>query len=189
VKLTPFALILSLAVSTSNAQVSVVPSTGIAPQFPKFDPELSKQTKPPSRNWLRDANDDPERFRRIELWAAAGDQEMLEIASRMRELSAAIQRDSWNMSIYQLEKIRGRMVVAMTKRPVRTQNMEALFFESGVYSGLHDALTSRDVQRARAGFTRLRSACMACHVAEKVSFINESATFREVDALPTAPGN
>jgi hypothetical protein len=114
---------------------------------------------------------------------------MLEIASRMRELSAAIQRDSWNMSIYQLEKIRGRMVVAMTKRPVRTQNMEALFFESGVYSGLHDALTSRDVQRARAGFTRLRSACMACHVAEKVSFINESATFREVDALPTAPGN
>lgn len=186
-KLAFAAMVLSLAVLDSTAQVSVVPSTGIAPQFPRFDPDLSRQSKPPSRNWLRDANDDPERFRRIELWAAAGDQEMHEIAARMRELSAAIQRESWVMSVYQLEKIRGRMVVAMTKRPVRTQNMEALVFDSGAYGALHDALTAKDVQRARMGFTALRSACMACHTAERLSFINESAIFREIEGLPAAP--
>jgi hypothetical protein len=186
-KLTLAVVVLSLAALSAGAQVSVVPSTGIAPQFPKLDPELAKQTKPPSRNWLRDANDDSERFRRIELWAGAGDQEMHEIAARMRELSAALQRESWDMAVFQLEKIRGRMVVAMTKRPVRTQNMEALFFDSGAYSGLHDALTAKDVQRARAGFTRVRSACMACHAAEKLAFINESAVFRELEALPAVP--
>jgi hypothetical protein len=186
-KITFAVMVLSLAALNADAQVSVVPTTGIAPQFSKLDPELAKQTKPPSRNWLRDANDDAERFRRIELWAGAGDQEMHEIAARLRELSAALQRESWDMAVFQLEKIRGRMVVAMTKRPVRTQNMEALFFDSGAYSDLHEALVAKDTPRARAGYTRVRAACMACHAAEKVAFINESAVFRELAVVPAMP--
>jgi hypothetical protein len=178
------AAILALFTQASLAQVSVVPNTGIPPKHTKLDPELAKQSKPPSRNWLRDADDDSERFRRIELWAAAGDQEMHETAARMRELHAAIQRESWEMAIFQLEKIRGRMIVAMTKRPVRTQNMEALFFDSGVYKDLHDSLTSKDWQRARTEFMRTRAACMACHAAEKIPFINESAVFRDVAEFP-----
>lgn len=65
------------------------------------------QTKPPSRNWLRDANDDNERFRRIEAWGGAGDLEMQDIAHRMEELRAAIQMENWNRGIYQWEKIHG----------------------------------------------------------------------------------
>ena len=178
-----FALLTVIALN-AQSQVSVVPSTGIAPQFPKADTELSKQVKPPSRNWLRDANDDSERFRRIELWAAAGDQEMHEIAARMRELHAAIQRAGWDMAIFQLEKIKGRLIVAGIKRPTRTKNMEALFFDSGVYQGLHEALTEKNAEAARGAFSRLRAACMACHAAERISFINESAVFREIEAFP-----
>lgn len=161
-----------------------MPSTGIPPKHTKLDPELARQSKPPSRNRLRDADDDSERFRRIELWAAAGDQEMHEIGARIRELHAAIQRESWEMAIFQLEKIRGRTIVAMTKRPVRTQNMEAIVFDSGVYKDLHNSLTSKNVQRARAEFMRTRAACMACHAAEKISFINESAVFQDIAEFP-----
>jgi hypothetical protein len=79
-----------LATDCSLAQISVVPPTGIPARFPKANSELSKQTKPPSRNWLRDADDDRERFRRIELWSGAGDLEMQDIAHRFVELHAAL---------------------------------------------------------------------------------------------------
>jgi hypothetical protein len=174
-------------IAQAGAQVSVVPPTGIAPRFPKADGELAKQAKPPSRNWLRDANDDAERMRRIELWAGAGDQEMQEIANRLEELRAAIQKESWDMGIYQLEKIRGRMIVAAIKRPVRTQNLEAMFLDSGVYQAMHDALTTKNGQRARMEFNRARATCMDCHVAEKVGFINESMVFMRVTAIPIIP--
>lgn len=178
-------LALGLQAATSVAQVSVVPATGIAPRFPRADAELAKQIRPPSRNWLRDANDEPERLRRIELWAGAGDLEMQDIAHRLEELHGAIQRENWDMGIYQLEKIRGRLVVAAIKRPTRTQNLEAVFLDSGVYQSLHDALSSRNDEQARAGFQRAREACMACHVAGKVGFVNGSTVFERLASFPT----
>lgn len=174
----------ALLTCTAFAQVSVVPPTGIAPRLPKADKELAKQIKPPTRNWLRDANDDTERFRRIELWAGAGDLEMQDIAHRFEELHSAIQKQSWDMAIYQWEKIRGRMIVAAIKRPTRTQNLEDMFLDGGVYQSMHDALTTRNSERARAEFQRARQTCMACHVAEKIGFINDSAIFRRFDAMP-----
>jgi hypothetical protein len=166
----------------------VVPATGIAPRFPKADPELLKQAKPPSRQWLLDANDDSERFRRIELWAGAGDLEMQDIAHRLQELHAAIQGEKWELAIYHLEKLRGRMIVATLKRPTRTQNMEAVFLDSGIYKTMHDALTSRKSEAARHAFQSVRQACMGCHAAEKIGFINDSAVFRQIESFaPTTP--
>jgi hypothetical protein len=175
---------LAALIGASTAQVSVVPATGIAPRFPKADSELAKQTKPPSRQWLRDANDEAERLRRIELWAGAGDLEMQDIAHRLEELHAAIQKENWDMGIYQLEKIRGRVLVAAIKRPARTQNLEALFLENGVYQSMHDALTSKNPEKARTEFQKTRQACMACHIAEKLGFINDSGVFRRVESFP-----
>jgi hypothetical protein len=181
-----FVIGLAAALLTSYcfAQVSVVPPTGIPPRMPKADKELANQIKPPSRNWLRDANDDTERFRRIELWAGAGDLEMQEIAHRFEELHAAVQKENWDMAIYQWEKIRGRMIVAAIKRPTRTQNLEDMFLESGVYQSMHAALTTRNSERARTEFQRARQTCMACHVAEKIGFLNDSAVFRRIEAFP-----
>ncbi len=166
------------------AQVSVVPTTGIASRFPKADPELFQQVKPPSRNWLRDANDDAERFRRIELWAGAGDLEMQDIAHRFEEMHGSIQQGNWTLGIYHLEKIRGRMTVAAIKRPTRTQNMESMFFDSGIYRNLHDALTSQDPELARQQFEKMRQACMGCHIAEKIGFINGNSVFNRLSTFP-----
>ncbi|MEQ1536235.1 MAG: hypothetical protein ABL923_10190 [Burkholderiaceae bacterium] len=177
-----FALLLGFSL-TSQAQVSVVPSTGIAPRFPKADGELGKQTKPPSRKWLLDANDDVERMRRIELWAGAGDLEMQDIAHRFEELHSALQKGNWDLSIYHLEKIRGRMTVAGIKRPTRTQNMEEVFLDSGVYKSMHDSLTGKNIEQARIAFQNARSACMTCHTAEKLGFINDSTVFKRTEAF------
>jgi hypothetical protein len=162
------------------AQVSVVPVTGIAPRFPRGDAELAKQAKPPSRRWLTDANDDAERMRRLELWGGAGDLEMQDIANRLQELHNAIERENWDLGIYHLEKMRGRMLVAAIKRPTRTQNLEDVFLDSGTYTAMHNALTSKNAERSRAMFENTRLACMACHTAEKLTFINDSTIFKRV---------
>lgn len=181
-------LCLALALLSGSAlvaaQVSVVPATGIAPRFPKADAELARQTKPPSRRWLMDANDDTERMRRLELWGGAGDLEMQDIAHRLEELHSAIQKESWDLGIYHLEKMRGRMLVAAIKRPTRTQNLEDVFLDSGTYTAMHNALTSKNAERARAMFEDTRLACMACHAAEKLAFINDSTVFKRVASFP-----
>jgi hypothetical protein len=166
------------------AQISVVPATGITPRFPKADAELAKQAKPPSRRWLMDANDDIERMRRLELWGGAGDLEMQEIAHRLEELHSAIQKENWDLGIYHLEKMRGRMLVAAIKRPTRTQNLEDMFLDSGIYTSMQNALTSKNAELARVMFEDTRLACMACHTAEKLAFINDSSVFKRVASFP-----
>jgi hypothetical protein len=178
------AALISCAAATCTAQVSVVPATGIAPRFPKADSELAKQVKPPSRKWLLDANDDAERMRRLELWGGAGDLEMQDIAHRLEELHSAIQKQNWDLGVYHLEKMRSRMIVAGIKRPTRTQNLEDVFLDSGVYKAMHDALTGKNPDQARTAFQNTRQACMACHAAEKLAFINDSAVFKRLESFP-----
>lgn len=171
---------LAAAWGVAFSQVSVVPPTGITPRFLKNDKELAKQTKPPSTNWLRDANDDTERFRRIESWAGAIDGEMQIIAHRFEELHTAIQKENWDLGIYHWEKIRFRMNVATMKRPARTQNIEGMFLESGVWQSMNDALKARDGEKSRAEFQKALQTCMACHTAEKVGFLNDSPVFKRL---------
>jgi hypothetical protein len=166
------------------SQVSVVPPTGITPRFLKSDKELVKQTKPPSGNWLRDANDDTERFRRIESWAGAIDGEMQIISHRLEELHAAIQKGNWDLGVYHWEKIRFRMNVASMKRPARTQNLEGMFLESGVWQSMNNALVAKDAEQSRAEFQKVLQTCMACHIAEKVGFLNESPVFKRLATFP-----
>jgi len=164
------------AASLALAQ-SVVQPTGIAPRFPKAYKQLAQQTRPPSNNWLLDANDDAERFRRLQVAAGGTDIPMWEIAHRYEELYVAIQKSNWEMGVYHWEKVRDRLNTAGMKRPGRTQNIEALFLDNGAWSSMHDALTSKDRARMQQQFLAVRKACMGCHVAERVGFLNDSAVF------------
>ena len=177
------AAVLSVAASVALAQ-SVVPPTGIAPRSPRAYKDLEKQTRPPSNNWLLDANDDTERFRRLQVAAGGTDIPMWEIAHRYEELYVAIQNNNWEMGVYHWEKLRDRMNTAAMKRPARTQNIEGMFLESGVWSAMHDALTSRDPARMRTQFQAVRQACIACHIAERVGFLNDSSVLRRTESFP-----
>jgi hypothetical protein len=172
-----------ILVTAAQAQ-SVVKPTGNPPRFPEADKKLAEQTKPPSSNWLLDANDDTERFRRLQVVASGTDVPMWEVSNRFEELHLAVSKNNWQMGVYHLEKLRDRMNTAAMKRPTRTQNIEAMFLKSGVYQGMHDALTSQDNTRMRAEFQRMRSVCMGCHAAENVGFLNDSAVFKRTEAFP-----
>jgi hypothetical protein len=177
------AAVLCFAASVVLAQ-SVVQPTGNTPRFPKAYQDLSKQAKPPSNNWLLDANDDTERFRRLQVIAGGTDIPMWEIAHRYEELYVAIQNNNWEMGIYHWEKVLDRLNVSAMKRPARTQNIEAMFLDNGVWKSMHDALSSRDADRMRRQFQAVRQACMACHVAEKVGFLNDSSVFKRTESFP-----
>jgi len=177
------AAVLWLATTVALAQ-SVVQPTGIAPRFPAAYKELAKQTRPPSNNWLLDADDDTERFRRLQVVAGGTDIPMWEIAHRYEELYVAIQNNNWEMGVYHWEKLRDRMNTAAMKRPARTQNIEGMFLTSGVWNGMHDALTSKDPGRMRQQFQLVRQACIACHIAERVGFLNDSSVLRRTESFP-----
>lgn len=182
-RLRAIVLIGALAVALGAAAQSVVKPTGNPPRFPKADKKLAEQTRAPSNNWLLDANDDAERFRRLQVVASGTDIPMWEIAHRYEELHRAIDLNNWEMGVYHLEKLRDRMNAAAMKRPARTQNMEGMFLDGAAYSGMHDALTSRDGARMRKAFAAVREACIACHTAENVGFLNDSSTFQRTAAF------
>ena len=162
----------------------VVKPTGITPQFPTAYKDLSKQTKPPSNNWLLDANDDTERFRRLQVAMSGADIPMWEIAYRYEELYTAIQENNWEMGVYHWDKVRDRMNTLSMKRPARTQNTEGMFLESGVWKSMREALISKSPERMREEFQVVREVCMACHVAEKVGFLNDSSSFKRTESFP-----
>jgi hypothetical protein len=176
--------VLWAASSVAFAAEGMVKPTGTSPQFPKAYKELTKQTKPPSNNWLLDANDDAERFRRLQVVMSGTDVPMWEITYRYEELYTAIQKNNWEMGIYHWDKLRDRMNAAGMKRPARTQNIEGMFLDSGVWQSMRDALASNSPEKVREEFHVVRHVCMACHIAEKVGFLNDSSAFTRTESFP-----
>ncbi|MFZ3041293.1 MAG: hypothetical protein WA108_05790 [Thiobacillus sp.] len=181
----PFAIaaaVLWVVTSVALAE-SVVKPTGNAPQFPKAYKDLAKQTKPPSNNWLLDADNDTERFRRLQVVMSGTDIPMWEIGYRYEELYVAIQKNNPEMGLYHWNKIRDRMNTSAMKRPTRTQNIEGMFLESGVWESMRDALKSKSSERMRDEFMVVREVCIACHVAENLGFLNDSSSFKRTKSF------
>jgi hypothetical protein len=171
-----------LLVSTVFAQNLTKPTLNSS-RFPQGDRKLAEQIKPPSSDWLLDANDDAERFRRLQIIAGGTEIQMLEISLRFEQVFVAIQNSNWPMAAYQWQKIRNRMEGAAMKRPVRTPNLEDKFLENGAWQNMAKAIESKDSVRARAGFSQARKDCMSCHEAEKVEFLNGSSVFKRTEAF------
>ena len=72
----------------------------------------------------------------------------------------------------------------IAKRPKRATNAKALFLDP-VWADVDAGLKSGDAAKSWEAFDRARQACMACHVAEKVEFMNDQPVF---DLMPLAPG-
>jgi hypothetical protein len=172
------AALLGLALPCSQAQ-EAPPS-----RLPKGIEGLEQgQAKPPSANWLRDAKDDEERFRRIEIFAGGTYHQMWEIGHRYQQIHRAIIDENWDLGLHHWVKLRDVFNVALMKRPNRTANAEALFLDT-TWQQLADALKSRDAPKARQAFLTERAVCMACHVAEKMPFLNDTPIFRDTASFP-----
>jgi hypothetical protein len=141
------------------------------------------QAKPPSANWLLDARDDQERFRRIQILAGGTDQQMWQVGYRYQQVYQAIIDENWELGHHHWTKLRDVLNVALMKRPNRTPNAEGIFLDSQ-WERLEEALEAKDASRARELFLTERSTCMACHVAEKLPFLNDTPIFRDTASFP-----
>lgn len=154
-------------------------------RFPKGVPGLAdgQKIKPPSTNWLRDADTDTERFRRLEILLAGTEMAMWEIGVRYEQMYEAVQLENYDYARFNWEKIKGRSNSALMKRPGRTVNMEAFLLDA-TWQVVDDGLKTKDPVKAREAFQIARSICMGCHEAEKMSFFNQHPMFTRTATFP-----
>jgi cytochrome c553 len=88
----------------------------------------------------------------------------------------ALNRNNVELATYQWEKIRTTIENGMMKRPKRAKNAQSLFLEK-VWPDVLTDLKSGDLVKAKQGFNKAKTACMSCHAAEQVGFMNNQPVF------------
>lgn len=132
-------------------------------------------------DWLLNAPDDQTRFRLLQNQASGFHVSMLAVGQRYQALYDALGDGNFQLAAYQWEKIRELIQTGYTRRPRRQPNADAEFVGK-VYDPVLAAFRSADTARAWSGFATARAACMACHEAERVGFMNDQALFRRTAA-------
>lgn len=163
---------------TAGILFAQVPSTDIPPRAPK-GVKLPAQKKPPSNDWLQDADSDADRFKKLEIYLRGFDQPMWEVGERYKHVYYAIKVKNWELADYHWDQIKLTTNMGLMKRPKRTQNAEGMFLD-GIWKQMDDTIKSKDYGQMEKQFMVVRQVCMACHVAEKVGFMNEQPMFREL---------
>jgi hypothetical protein len=138
---------------------------------------------PPSNHWLLDAEDDEERFRRIEQQFGGFSSAMWVVGERYERTYDALVDGNLPLAAYHWEKLGDDIRHGYMRRPARRTHADALFLD-GAWKKTGAALAEDDLDAARESFLRARKACIACHVAERVPFMNDQPLFRRTDAFP-----
>lgn len=149
--------------------------------------QAAPPASPPARGdgWLTGAPDQATKDERLEKYLRGFDQPMWEVGERYERVEQALRDENWALAAYHWEKIQATIEGGLMKRPKRRANAEALFLGE-LWKGLHEALESQDPARIGPAFARAKGACMACHAAEQVPFVNDQPLFREPLPLQTS---
>lgn len=154
------------------------------PRLPKGISGLEEgQDGPPTPNWLLNAKDDAERFRRIQVYAGGTYEQMWQIGYRYQQVYQAIIDNNRELALHHWGKLRDVFNVALMKRPRRTPNAEAMFLDN-TWERLDQALRNENVEATREAFLAERGTCMACHIAEGMPFLNDTPIFRDTAGFP-----
>jgi hypothetical protein len=135
-----------------------------------------------SKHWLLDADDDMERFRRLERYLGGFAQAMREVGFRYRYTYLAINDGNYELAGYHWDKIQDAIIKGYLKRPARRANAEE--FLDGAWQVLNTSLKNGDAEMIRADFKQARKACMECHKAEDKAFLNDQGLFRDTVEFP-----
>lgn len=144
---------------------------------------LAQEAPKPSDNWLLDAKDDMERFMRIQQMFGGFSAAMLVVGERYDRTYDAIAEGNHELASYHWKKIKEVIELGYLRRPAREANSVALFLK-GPWASTGEALASKETSKAREGFLASRQACLVCHLAEKVPFMNDQPRFRRTAAFP-----
>lgn len=136
---------------------------------------MADEQKKPT-GWLSEAESDEKRFQLLQKYLRGFDQPMWEVGERYQSMHTALTRNNLELATYQWEKIRTTIENGITKRPKRGKNAKAIFLETAWPDVLSD-LKSGDLIKAKQGFNKAKAACMACHAAEQVGYMNNQPVF------------
>lgn len=137
---------------------------------------VEAKSSQPDNHWLTHAENDQQRFERIEIYLRGFDQPMWEVGERFTKMTAAVDRSNYGLAIYHWEKIRKTIVNGLMKRPGRSANAEVMLLDSN-WQDVMDQLNKHDKQSGEKGLNKAAMVCMACHGAEKVGFVNDQPMF------------
>jgi hypothetical protein len=135
--------------------------------------------RPPAttqNDWLLNAADDAERWRLLQLQFRGFDQPMWEVGERYQHLHEALTRQNYDLALYHWDKIKTSIENGFAKRPLRRASAENLFL-TPVWQDVRDAIASRDRSAAWNAFDRATEACKSCHLAEKVTHMDDQPMF------------
>lgn len=144
---------------------------------------MAQETAKQSNNWLLDAEDDTERFKRIQQMFGGFSAAMQVVGDRYERTFEAVIEGNFGLADYHWKKVKDAIELGFLRRPGRKANAVALFLEDP-WPTLEEALAAKDGQLSKEALLSARSACMTCHVAENVPFINDQPMFRRTVTFP-----
>ena len=130
-----------------------------------------------SIHWLLNETDLTKRTLKLEQYLRGFDQPMLEVGQRYQSLYQALKDNNYDFANYQWKKIRTTIKNGIMKRPKRAENAKSMLLNSA-WAEINNDFNSKNKQQAWSGFKKATSICMACHIAEKVEFVNIQPMFR-----------
>ena len=150
---------------------------------------LAEEPKQSSNQWLLDAENDTDRFKRLEIYLRGFDQPMWEVGYRFEIVYDAIIDENYELATYHWGKVKLTIENGYLKRPARKTNADLIIFQSGIWKSLDTALKEGDSKKIKSAFSDARLSCMGCHAAESVPFMNEQKIFRRTGTFPEPGGH
>lgn len=128
------------------------------------------------KGWILNAESNEERFQLIQGYLRGFDQPMWEVGERYEKVYEALTRENYKLAGYHWRKIKTTIQNGYLKRPKRQPNADSIFF-NGTWKSVKEAFDSTDKKKAWKAFEEAKGACMACHRAEGVGYMNDQSLF------------
>lgn len=129
-----------------------------------------------SKHWIIDAPSELEKEKRLEKYLRGFDQPMWEVGERYKMIKHAIKRKNFNLANYHWEKIKTTIENGLMKRPARKNNANRFLLDSS-WQEIKNDINSKNSMQADLGLQKMKAACLGCHLAEGLSFINNQPMF------------
>jgi hypothetical protein len=121
-------------------------------------------------NWLMDTNSSDARFKKIEKQLRGFDLAMVEVGYRFNSFYFAIKDKNYPLAEYQWDKIKKAIENGIERRPKRETNSKTMFLNTQ-YKSMKKLLVKQESKQIWEEYNRTKQTCNACHVAERVPFI------------------
>ncbi len=127
----------------------------------------SQKTNQKKGGWLEHGSSE-EKFKKVSKHLRGFDMAMVETGYRYTELYWAGKDQNWGYAAYQAEKIETAIKNGIERRPKRAKSAQMIF---PVINEVKKSIAEKDLERFNSSFNNLTQTCNACHVAEKMSFV------------------